>query len=500
MSVSDLTNTKWVFNNMISLSLGVYNYAINFVSNNTNFSRLAWDPQSGLNYNNTEAFSDLSGGWTNTAYRIIQITDGTDATNSTLISWLEENATQAPVVDLTGTEWVFNDQVNVWDNGYPYGDFDIDFSSNGSNYATIYFAAIYDDVSGMLLNTVQYNATTVFGKAESPVPSPVPIPQVAWIQEGYKTISISSGSDVTNPSLIEVLSKNATLQTATQLSVDLTTLSGWSDVSAGSHTLKVKAKATGYRDSALSSGVSFEKSGGSLPTPKASLNDYTLEEIQQLSFALVDNTISASDLSSTYHIAIGDTKQITAAINNETHSYRLTAVKHDLDINGDYAGMTFEQVDLMVNTYAMKSSMSSTDSWQNSDLKTTLEGFAVNPDLAAVIKPVKKVCANNVSSGTPTYNYINTTNGLFIASETEVFGTQNYTIGGTVEGSQYEWYANGGSAIKQRSGSNDWWWLRSPEYWSDKKEYSGFAVVLDGGSVDGYSSDDDDGVAPCFCI
>ena len=44
-----------------------------------------------------------------------------------------------------------------------------------------------------------------------------------------------------------------------QLSVDLTTLSGWSDVSAGSHTLKVKAKATGYRDSALSAGVQFTK-------------------------------------------------------------------------------------------------------------------------------------------------------------------------------------------------------------------------------------------------
>ena len=243
-----------------------------------------------------------------------------------------------------------------------------------------------------------------------------------------------------------------------------------------------------------------EASGGGLPTPKASLADYTLEEIQQLSEALVDNTISKSDLSSTYHISVGDTMPITAAINNETHSYRMTAVKHDLDINGDYAGMTFKQVDLMANTYAMKSSMSSTDSWQNSDLKTTLEGFTVNPALAAVIKPVKKVCAASVSSGTPTYNYVNTTNGLFIESETEVFGAQDYTIGGTVEGSRYEWYANGGSTIMQRNGSNAWWWLRSPYDWYGSGEGSVFADVSNSGSVDYSHSGDCDGVAPCFCI
>ena len=247
-------------------------------------------------------------------------------------------------------------------------------------------------------------------------------------------------------------------------------------------------------------GVTLYEKAAPLPTPKASLADYTLEEIQQLSEAVADNTISKSDLSSTYHISVGDTMSITAAINNETHSYRLTAVKHDRDINDDYAGMTFEQVDLMANTYAMKSSMSSTDSWQNSDLKTTLEGFTVNPALAAVIKPVKKVCAASVSSGTPTYNYVNTTNGLFIASETEVFGTQIYTIGGTVEGSQYEWYANGGSAIKQRSGSNAWWWLRSPYDWDDSRGNSHFAVVGSDGNVGRSRSSVGGGVAPCFCI
>ena len=241
-----------------------------------------------------------------------------------------------------------------------------------------------------------------------------------------------------------------------------------------------------------------EASGGGLPTPKANLNSYTWAEVKQLGNALAAGTINAATLSSTYNIAIGNTK--SSSINNETHDYRLIGINHDMDTSNNTLGFTFEQVDLMANTYDMKSSMSDTDSWQNSDLKTTLEGFTVASDLVAVITPAKKVCANNVSGGTPTYNYINTTNGLFIASETEVFGTQNYTIGGTIEGSQYEWYANGGSAVKQRAGSNAWWWLRSPYDWAAPIGRSRFARGYDDGSVQSLNSSNAGGVAPCFCI
>ena len=55
------------------------------------------------------------------------------------------------------------------------------------------------------------------------------------------------------------------------LSVDLSTLTGWSDVTSGSHTLTIKAKATGYRDSEASTGVSFTK-GGSITVRLAGLD------------------------------------------------------------------------------------------------------------------------------------------------------------------------------------------------------------------------------------
>ena len=42
-------------------------------------------------------------------------------------------------------------------------------------------------------------------------------------------------------------------------SVDLTTLPGWSSLSAGEHTITIKAKAAGYRDSGPSAEVQVTK-------------------------------------------------------------------------------------------------------------------------------------------------------------------------------------------------------------------------------------------------
>lgn len=41
--------------------------------------------------------------------------------------------------------------------------------------------------------------------------------------------------------------------------IDLTTLPGWANLSSGNHTIKIKAKGTGYRDSELSAGVVVSK-------------------------------------------------------------------------------------------------------------------------------------------------------------------------------------------------------------------------------------------------
>lgn len=54
---------------------------------------------------------------------------------------------------------------------------------------------------------------------------------------------------------ITITSKKAT----SQISIDLTTLSGWGNVANGSHNIQVVAKADGYRDSEKSTAVNFTK-------------------------------------------------------------------------------------------------------------------------------------------------------------------------------------------------------------------------------------------------
>ena len=116
-NVSDLTGTTWVFDDY----LNDYNYlydtfngsggpliaSINFTDNIRDYSSL-------YRYNNADDLDYLyyytlahddytayNDGWTNSNYKTITITGGTDATNSTLINWLDTIATlQADVVEI----------------------------------------------------------------------------------------------------------------------------------------------------------------------------------------------------------------------------------------------------------------------------------------------------------------------------------------------------------------------------------------------------------------
>ena len=66
--------------------------------------------------------------------------------------------------------------------------------------------------------------------------------------------------------------------TQSQVSVDLTTLPGWSSLSTGSHNITIVAKAAGYRDSEPSAAVSVEKAGAGFVQifPITTSDNYTL--------------------------------------------------------------------------------------------------------------------------------------------------------------------------------------------------------------------------------
>ena len=101
MPVTDLTGTKWVFNDEINAGSDWPEWNINFVSNNSNYTDINFEEDSDggesdfrMSYYATRVYKSSIGGWLDEAYRTIEITGGTDTNNSELITWLQNNATQ----------------------------------------------------------------------------------------------------------------------------------------------------------------------------------------------------------------------------------------------------------------------------------------------------------------------------------------------------------------------------------------------------------------------
>lgn len=97
MAITDLTGTVWYLNSSPSSTLTQKN--INFYSNNKLWKSITCDRDQNqqnyyysILYHGTIVYDEASDGWDNVNYRKIYIVDGTDVTNSTLITWLQTNA------------------------------------------------------------------------------------------------------------------------------------------------------------------------------------------------------------------------------------------------------------------------------------------------------------------------------------------------------------------------------------------------------------------------
>lgn len=123
MAITDLTNTTWKFNDSLDFSgsnVGGQTFTISFSSANANNSAIVtylrigfggWTssmqmyiyyyPSTTTTFHNSAV---SAGAWQNEGYKTITITGGTDATNATLISWLQSNATQVTLVNSTTLE------------------------------------------------------------------------------------------------------------------------------------------------------------------------------------------------------------------------------------------------------------------------------------------------------------------------------------------------------------------------------------------------------------
>lgn len=155
------------------------------------------------------------------------------------------------------------------------------------------------------------------------------------------------------------------------------------------------------------------------------------------------------------------------------------------------AGITLGAVDCI-----MKDNINLADSngggWGGSRIRVT--GMSVlklgMPDTLAQVK-VPYVDYDNQSTILYSDDY------MFLPSEKEVFGTRTYSPTAETNAlTQFAYYKNGGSMIKNYDGSAAWWWLRSV-YSSDDIQ---FCCITVEGSMGVNEAGFLGGAAPCFCV
>ena len=200
-------------------------------------------------------------------------------------------------------------------------------------------------------------------------------------------------------------------------------------------------------------------------------------------------------------VSVGD--QVTLALNGTNYTFDVIGFNHDtLTTSTAYgattktgkAGITFQMHDLFATTYVMNSSNTNSGGWKSSAMRTstmaTMKGYLPTAWQTA-IKPVNKASGTGggSSSGTETVS-----DSCFLLAEIEIFGSTSYSVSG--EGTQYAYYKAGNSKVKNRSGSANFWWERSP--------YSGFSnyfcFVGSAGGASYSSASSGLGVAFGFCV
>lgn len=173
-------------------------------------------------------------------------------------------------------------------------------------------------------------------------------------------------------------------------------------------------------------------------------------------------TVSKAGLASEYW-SVGDQK--TIYVNGVAYLVDIIGFDHDTPTNASTygrskAGITFQLHDLLATTYSMNSSNTNSGGWKSSVMRTSTMTTLLSQlasDLKAVIVPVDKLSGvgGGASSGTETVS-----DSLFLLAEIEVFGRLTCSVSG--EGTQYDYYKNGGSKKKYSGVYGDSWWFRSP--------------------------------------
>ena len=191
---------------------------------------------------------------------------------------------------------------------------------------------------------------------------------------------------------------------------------------------------------------------------------------------------------------VGDVK--TTTIGENEVEITIIGKNHDEYTDGSgTAPLTF-MTKQIIGTYAMNTWNTNACSWDDSIMRSYLNGDLINSlAFKDSIKAVKK--CTNLGGAASNYNAIaveESADKLFLLSLQEVFGEQPDIY--AEEGAQYTYFTNSANRILYNlSGSAATWGLRSPHC-----RGGGFNGVGSSGDLDGNCADVDNGVVFGFCF
>lgn len=189
---------------------------------------------------------------------------------------------------------------------------------------------------------------------------------------------------------------------------------------------------------------------------------------------------------------VGNSK--TMLIDGTEYQIDIIGKNHDDYADGSgKAPLTFQLHDCYAQTYKMNNSNTNRGGWTNCVMRTTyLPAIkALMPtEVQNGIREVNKLTSAGDSSAT-----INTTaDKLFPLSEIEIFGNVSNSKNG--EGTQYAYYKEGHSKVKNYNGYASEWWERSPF----ASSITFFCLVYSNGNASYNYASRSCGVAFAFCF
>ena len=305
---------------------------------------------------------------------------------------------------------------------------------------------------------------------------------VAKVTVSGTTVTVSSVNDTTG---------NAT--------ITISVAAGTNHTAPASKTCAVTASFKPTASTAATSGVNYT----------SGLSGVAASDVTLFAEAISNNSSITNATSTVYidfgsvhrKVSVGD--QVTLSLNGTSYAFDVVGFNHDtLTTSTAYgattktgkAGITFQMHDLFATTYQMNSSNTNSGGWKSSAMRTstmaTMKGY-MPAAWQTAIKPVNKASGTGggSSSGTETVS-----DNCFLLAEIEIFGSTTYSVSG--EGTQYAYYKAGNSKVKNKGGSANTWWERSPRSGNSRN----FCQVNGSGTAANYAASSSYGVAFGFCV